>query len=135
MLTWRLNRSMTDSPLPATLRPPGLAPLDTVDDPLDALDDAPPSAVRSVGGDVQSLVVDTGLGSAAADTAWVTVTGPDGNVLFEGPPSVDGCVQVSFAAASHVERVRVLLETATQHRQAEVVLRGPWTTHVFERSG
>lgn len=126
---------MPDRPLPATLRPPALAPLDAVDDPLDALDDGPPSAVRSVGGDAQSLVVDTGLRSAAAEAAWVTVTGPDGDVLFEGPPAVDGCVQVSFATALHVDRVVVLLETATQHRQAEIVLRGAWTTYAFEPSG
>lgn len=126
---------MADRPLPPTSRTPSLTPLDALDDPLDTLDDGPPSAVRSVGGDVQSLVVDTGLGSVGADAAWVTVTSPNGDVLFEGPPSADGCVQVSFAAASHVERVHVLLETATQHRQAEVVLRGAWTTHAFERSG
>jgi hypothetical protein len=121
---------MPESPLPDD--PLGLALLAAPDDPADSLDDdGPSSAVRPIEPRVRQLVVDTGLRGAAAEGAWVTVTDAAGTVCFEGPPSADGCVHVSFDGAPRADHVKVLLETATLHRQAEISLRDGWTSHAF----
>lgn len=108
---------------------------DVVDDDLrdfDALvEDGPTSEVRSVVPRVNRLVVDTGLRGADAENAWVTVSDEGGTVFFEGPPSADGCVDVSFEAGPHVRVARVRLETARLHREADVELRNGWTAHRF----
>jgi hypothetical protein len=89
----------------------------------------PISEVRQV--EFRRLMVDTGIRGAAAEQAWVSVSDEAGAVLFEGTPSGDGCVEVSFEKAPRVERVRVLLETARSHRQAEVTLRDGRNAHAF----
>jgi hypothetical protein len=104
--------------------------------PIDALDQPdlevePTSEVRAVDGRVRRLVVDTGLRGRAAENAWVTVNDELGAIHFEGTPSADGCVEVAFDAAPGVSKVRVLLETLTLHRQAEVTLGDGWTSHAF----
>jgi hypothetical protein len=103
---------------------------------LDALDlpdveEEPTSEVRAVDARVRRLVVDTGLRRGAAEQAWVTVSDEAGVIHFEGTPSADGCVEVAFEGAPGVENVRVLLETLTSHRQAEVRLGDGWTSHAF----
>ena len=100
-------------------------------DPVDDLDLDPSSEIRPVTPSGRRLLVDTGLRGAAAEAAWVTVTDEAGAVYFEGPPSADGCVDVSFAMAPDVPSARVLLETPTGHRQAHVPLGKGWTSHAF----
>jgi hypothetical protein len=100
-------------------------------DALDFLDLDPTSEVRAVDARVRRLVVDTGLRRAAAEQAWVTVSDEAGAIYFEGTPSADGCVEVSFEEAPGVESVRVLLETPTSHRQAQITLGDGWTSHAF----
>jgi hypothetical protein len=104
-------------------------PIDALDSP--DLDLQPTSEVRTFDARVRRLVVDTGLRRGAAEQAWVTVSDEAGAVHFEGTPSADGCVEVSFDEAPAVESVRVLLETSTSHRQARVTLGDGWTSHVF----
>jgi hypothetical protein len=108
---------------------------DAVDDDLsefDALSErSPTSEVRNVDPQASRLVVDTGLRGADAEAAWVTITDEGGTVHFEGPPSADGCIDVSFEAAPHVRLARVRLETARLHREADVELKGGWTAHRF----
>jgi hypothetical protein len=104
-------------------------PIDALD--LPDLDLEPTSEVRAVDTRVRRLVVDTGLRRGAAEQAWVTVSDGAGAIHFEGTPSADGCVEVSFEAAPGVESVRILLETLTSHRQAEVMLGDGWTSHAF----
>ena len=104
-------------------------PIDALDSP--DLDLEPTSEVRAIDGRVRRLVVDTGLRRRAAEQAWVTVSDEAGAIHFEGTPSADGCVEVSFEASPGVESVRVLLETLTSHRQAEVRLGDGWTSHAF----
>jgi hypothetical protein len=120
---------MPERPLPDD--PLALALFGATDDPADAFDQAPSSEVRPIEPRVRHLIVDTGLRGSAAEAAWVTVTDAAGTVCFEGPPSADGCVQVCFDGAPRADRVRVQLETATKHRQAEITLRGGWTAHAF----
>ena len=91
----------------------------------------PTSEIRPVEGRGKRLVVDTGLRGAEAEAAWVTVMGPDDQVFFEGPPSADGCIDVSFETTPEVGRARVRLETARLHRTAEVELKEGWTAHAF----
>jgi hypothetical protein len=98
---------------------------------LDLADLEPTSEVRSIDARVRRLVVDTGLRRAAAEGAWVTISDEAGVVYFEGSPSADGCVDVSLESSPPVEQVRVLVETATQHRQAVVQLAAGWTSHRF----
>ena len=104
-------------------------PLDALD--LPDLDFEPTSEVRPLDARVRRLVIDTGLRGDAADQAWVTVSDEAGTVYFEGTPSADGCVEVSFDGAPEVRSVRVLLETARLHRQAQVMLGDGWTAHAF----
>jgi hypothetical protein len=108
---------------------------DAVDDDLkdfEALcETSPTSEVRQVDPRGSRLVVDTGLRGADAEAAWVTVTDDNGTTHFEGPPSADGCVDVSFESAPQVRMARVRLETARRHREAEVELKGGWTAHRF----
>ncbi len=92
----------------------------------------PTSEVRTIESRVRRLVVDTGLRGEAAEQAWVTVTDPDGAVYYEGAPSADGCVDVSFEGAPQVTRAHIQLETARLHRQAEVALNQGWTAHAFK---
>jgi hypothetical protein len=103
---------------------------DPVDDEFD-LDLEPTSEVRTVAAPTRRLVVDTGLRGAEAEAAWVTVTDDRGAVFYEGTPSADGCVDVSFEGAPSVRTARVLLETARLHRTAEVELGEGWTAHAF----
>lgn len=105
------------------LAPPSLS--------LDLSDLEPVSEVRPVNPRARRLVIDTGLRGAAADTAWVTVTDDAGSVLFEGAPSADGCVALSFDQPPYPEHVRVLLETARSHRLAQVTLAEGWNAHAF----
>jgi hypothetical protein len=93
----------------------------------------PVSEIRPVpAGAGRRLVVDSGLRGRGAEGAWITVSDEAGAVLyFEGTPSADGCVEVSFELSPQVRRVRVLLETARSHRQASVTLGAGWTTHSF----
>jgi hypothetical protein len=124
------------------LRPPRLPdPLATfasTDDPyvsseegLEAADSGPSSDVHPIEPGARRLVLDTGLRGARAEAAWLTVTGLDGLLLFEGPVSDCGCIEVSFDGAPRVDCVRVLLETATSHRLAEVPIGEGWTVHSF----
>jgi hypothetical protein len=96
---------------------------------LDDLD--PISEIRPIDTGVRRLVIDTRLRGKAAEQAWVSVSDESGAVHFEGAPSTDGCIVVSFEHAPAVERVRVLLETSRSHRQAELALGPGWTTHAF----
>ena len=100
-------------------------------DRADLVEQEPTSEVRPVDGTVRRLVVDTGLRGDAAEGAWVTVTDDTGAVRFEGTPSADGCVEVVFDGGPELITARVLLETATSHRQAQVTLAGGWTAHSF----
>jgi len=101
-------------------------------DPIDdELDWEPTSEVRPVQTTCRRLVVDTGLRGADAEAAWVTITDERGAVFFEGPPSADGCVDVSFEGAPSVRTARILLETPRLHRTAEVALGEGWTSHAF----
>src|ERR1700734_1221842 len=96
---------------------------------LAAIDLEPTSEVRPMEGRVRRLLVDTGLRGADAEAAWVTVSGADGAIHFEGTPASDGCVEVSFAAT--VESAHVQLETTTLHRQAEGKLGEGPTSYAF----
>jgi hypothetical protein len=96
---------------------------------LDDLD--PISEVRDVDARARRLVVDTGIRGAATEEAWVTVSDESGAVHFEGRPSADGCIDVSFEHAPDVHCVRVLLETTRSHRQAAVTLHAGWNAHAF----
>ncbi|MGH7298713.1 MAG: hypothetical protein ACRELB_27480 [Polyangiaceae bacterium] len=100
-------------------------------DPAELPDREPTSEIRPVDGRARRLLVDTGLRGTAAEGAWVTVTDDAGAGYFEGSPSADGCVEVSFDDAPGVSAVRILLETATSHRQAQVTLGSGWTSHAF----
>jgi len=103
---------------------PVVAPASLVD-PVSEIRPVPVGAGRR-------LVVDSGLRGSGAEGAWITVSDEAGAVLyFEGTPSADGCVEVSFELSPQVRRVRVLLETARSHRQATVTLSAGWTSHSF----
>jgi hypothetical protein len=123
---------------PPRLRDP-LATFASTDDPFAANEDpvevagesAPASDVHPIDPGARRLVLDTGLRGAPAEDAWLTVTGMDGLLLFEGPVSDCGCIEVAFDGAPCVDRVRVLLETATSHRLAEVPVCAGWTVHSF----
>jgi hypothetical protein len=92
----------------------------------------PVSEIRPVPAAGRRLVVDSGLRGRGVESAWITVSDEAGCVLyFEGTPSADGCVEVSFELSPQVRRVRVLLETARSHRQATVTLGDGWTSHSF----
>jgi hypothetical protein len=99
----------------------------------ESLESGPASEVHAIDAGACRLLVDSGLRGAAAEAAWLTVTGLDGTLYFEGSMSLDGCVEVCFEASSAppVEIVCVRLETPTTHRQAEVRLGEGWTTHSF----
>jgi hypothetical protein len=101
------------------------------DGPADALDNGPASDVHPIDPTKRRLFVDTGLRGELAKAAWLTVSGIDGFLFFEGPVGDNGCVEVSFEGAPHVERVHVLLETPRRHRLAEVTLNEGWTEHAF----
>ena len=92
----------------------------------------PSSEVRTIESRVRRLVVDTGLRGEAAEQAWVTVTDLGGAVFYEGAPSADGCVDVSFENAPQVTHARIQLETPRCHRSAEVSLAAGWTAHAFK---
>jgi hypothetical protein len=98
-------------------------------DPIEDLD--PSSEIRAIAPTTRRLVVDTGLRGVAAESAWVTVTDEAGAIYFEGTPSADGCIDVSFEGAPTVTSARVTLETQTGHRQAQVALGKSWTAHAF----
>ena len=105
-------------------------------DPID-LDDLerdlePTSEVRSITSTARRLVVDTGLRGESAESAWVTVTDERGAVFYEGAPSADGCIDVSFENAPHVSRACIQLETPRSHRSAEVTLTAGWNAHAFK---
>jgi len=105
-------------------------------DPID-LDDLdrdwePTSEVRPITSSVRRLVVDTGLRGEAAESAWVTVTDERGAVFYEGAPSADGCIDVSFENAPQVKRACIQLETPRCHRSAEVTLAAGWNSHAFK---
>jgi hypothetical protein len=110
-----------------------LAIVASLDDPSDLLESGPPSEVRPMLPRVRarSLVIASGLRGAAAETAWVTVSDLEGFVCFEGSPGADGCVELSLEEVPTLDRVRISLETATAHREAEVPLGAGRTTHVF----
>ena len=99
-----------------------------LDDPFDR---EPTSEVRPTDPRARRLTIDTGLRASAAEEAWVTVTDDSGAVFFEGPPSADGCLDVSFAGAPHVRFAHILVETPRLHRQAVVELGHGWTPHAF----
>jgi hypothetical protein len=101
-------------------------------DPLDLEDQEPTSEVRAVDTRTRRLVIDTGLRGAAAEAAWVTVTDDRGAVFFEGTPSADGCIDVSFEGAPQGARACIQLETPRSHRRAEVTLTAGWTAHAFK---
>jgi hypothetical protein len=103
-----------------------------VDDPCE-LDGEPQSNVRPFlgGGWSHAIEIATGLGADAAAGACVTITDMSGTVLFEGPPGADGVLRVAFAGAVETGRVRITLETARAHRQAEVMLTGQRTCFAF----
>ena len=98
---------------------------------LAAIDLEPASEVRPTDGRVRRLVVDTGLRGADAEAAWVTVSGEDSAVHFEGAPTSEGRVEVSLEGAPGVARALVQLETATLHRQAQVSLGEGATAYAF----
>jgi|SRR5580698_5639492 hypothetical protein len=100
-----------------------------VDDLFD-LDLEPTSEIRPIDSRARRLVVDSGLRGPAAEAAWIIIMSLEGVVFFEGAPSADGCVEMSLEA-SPLTKVRVRLETARCHRQAEVVLTDGWTAHAF----
>jgi hypothetical protein len=97
---------------------------------LAVIDLEPSSEVRAIDGRVRRLVVDTGLRAVAAEGAWVTVCDEKGVIYFEGTPSADGCVEVSFEGAA-VEKAQILLETGTSHRQAHLTIAEGWNSHAF----
>jgi hypothetical protein len=80
------------------------------------------SDVQSIWARTRRLVIDTGLRGEAAGASWVTVTDPLGATCFEGAPSADGQVEVWLDATARVEKLCVLIETATLHRQTEIAL-------------
>ncbi len=101
-------------------------------DPIDdELDWEPTSEVRPITSTHRRLVVDSGLRGREAEEAWLTVTDEHGAVFFEGSPSADGCIDVSFEGAPAVRTARVQLETSRLHRTAEVPLAEGWTSHAF----
>jgi hypothetical protein len=95
------------------------------------LDSGPSSDVRPIETRARGLVLDTGLRGERATAAWLVVSSAEGFLLFEGAVSETGCVEVSLDDAPLVDRVRVMLETARGHRQAEVELNDGWTLHTF----
>jgi hypothetical protein len=103
-----------------------------VDDPFE-LDGDPESNIRPFlgGGWSHAMEIATGLGPDASAGACVTITDMSGTVLFEGPPGADGVLRVAFAGAIATGRVRITLETARSHRQAEVTLGGECTRFAF----
>jgi hypothetical protein len=101
------------------------------EDALEGADSGPASDVRAIDPEARRLVLDTGLRGEPAQAAWLTVSALDGLLLFEGPVSESGCIEVSFDAAPGVDRVRVLLETPRGHRLAEVPVGKGWTVHSF----
>jgi hypothetical protein len=100
-------------------------------EPFDLRDDEPISEIRAID-PTRRLVVDTGLRGKAAESASVTVTDEHGTVHFEGAPSADGCIEVTFEGVATVRRARVLLETPRLHRQAILDLRDGWNAHAFK---
>jgi hypothetical protein len=99
---------------------------------IDAVEDLDPSSeIRAIAHTARRLVVDSGLRGLAAESAWVTVTDEAGVVYFEGTPSADGCIDVSFEGAPAVTIAHVTLETPTGHRTARVPLGKGWTAHAF----
>jgi hypothetical protein len=102
----------------------------TTDDPAEAFDSGPSSEIRPVAAH-RVLVVSTGLRGPAADASCVTVTDDAGAVYYEGPPSADGCIALSFDGSPDVMAVRVLLETPRAHRQARVGLSEGRTEYSF----
>jgi hypothetical protein len=99
---------------------------------LDLDDWEPTSEVRAVDSRARRLVIDTGLRGEAAEAAWVTVTDEQGAVFYEGAPSADGCLDVSFEKAPETSRACIQLETPRSHRSAEVALTAGWTSHAFK---
>lgn len=85
--------------------------------------DRPASDIRAIRARTRRLVIDIGLEGDQAQAAWVTVTDPDGATCFEGTPSADGQVVVWLDARAGIEWLRILIETATSHRQTEIVLK------------
>jgi hypothetical protein len=106
----------------------------TVPHRLAAIDLEPASEVRPMDASTRRLAIDTGLRDAAAEAAWLTVSDAAGTVYFEGRPGVDGCLEVSFQGTPCADGARVLLETATSHRQAEIVLGEGRTYYAFARA-
>ena len=106
----------------------------STDNRADETDRDPPSQVRSVEANehVRSLVVFTGLSGQDAQAAWVTVSDACGVVYFEGSPAADGTVAVYFDDSRRIDSLRILLETARMHRQAEVALSDRVTEYAFQ---
>jgi hypothetical protein len=92
----------------------------------------PASQIRRLDGraDGRTLRVFMWLRGREANDAWLTLSDDRGVVHFSGPVPVDGAVEVVLPPS--VDRVRVLLETASWHRQAFVGLHDGLTEHVFE---
>ena len=101
-------------------------------EPIELDEPDPTSEVRTISSTTRRLVIDTGLRGEAAESAWVTVTDDRGAVFYEGAPSADGCVDVSFEGAPQVTRACVQLETPRNHRSAEVPLTAAWNAHTFK---
>jgi hypothetical protein len=111
--------------------PDPLAVFASSDELAGVLESGPSSDVRPIDSRTRRLALDTGLRGDLASASWLTVSGCDGFLFFEGPVSECGCIEVSFEGAPKVDRVRILLETPRSHRLAEVELNEGWTVHTF----
>jgi hypothetical protein len=97
---------------------------------------APPSQSREVGA-VRTRLLQLRIHVSAAllggsGTGYVTVSAPEGGVLFEGDVEADGHVELAATVAADVRFVKVMLEAGTKYRNATVVLAesGP-TEYIF----
>jgi hypothetical protein len=110
----------------------GIAPV-SPGEAAKAPESAPISGVRHTPAVPRTLllVVASGLRGRKADGAWVQVIDPTGFVHFDGPPNADGCVNLSFERAPHIDRVRVLLETTRLQREIDIKLGEGRTEHTL----
>jgi hypothetical protein len=98
---------------------------------LDAEGDGPTSEVRPLdaSGRQRKLCIATRLRGPDAESALVTVTDDTGTVRYEGALRSDGTVTIVLDGS--LGRVRVLVETARWHRQADVIVDAETTEHAF----
>jgi hypothetical protein len=101
------------------------------DPPADHDDTSPASEVRPAAAPPRYLTIATWLRGADAEGAWVTVTGAEGTIYFEGPLLPDGRVTVAIDSAPSVRCVCVRLETLRWHRQAEVTIESASNAYAF----